>query len=186
MTRTRRLVALGGLLALAPAAFAAGAGAQAAPQSQTSFFRSMLLADHSTAPGVARLLRTQSGFVEPNVIFADLTGDTKSDAVVRVGTPGAAGTVAVYVFSTDGVKPDSKGNTRLRAVYRNQTLYRASAQARTGALVLRAPRYKAGEEFWNPATLVEREYLWRASDHRLHLRSSREIAGPGASPAAQP
>lgn len=164
----------------------AGAGAQAAPTSQTSFFRSLLLADRSTAPGVARLLRTRSGFVESNVIFADLSGDGKSDAVVRVDTPGTAGTVAVYVFSTDGVKPDAKGKTRLRPVYRNQTLYRAGAQVRSGALLLRVPRYRAGEEFWNPATLVEREYLWRASDHRLHLRSSREIPGPGGPPVPGP
>jgi hypothetical protein len=164
----------------------ATAGAQAAAKSQTSFFRTLLLEDKKTASGVAKLLRTQAGFVESNVIFADLTGDSKSDAVVRVGTPGIAGTVAVYVFSTDGVKPDSKGNTKLRAVYRNQTLYRAGAQVRPGALVLRVPKWKVGEEPCCPAVLTEREYLWRASDHRLHLHASREIPGPGAPPQTRP
>jgi hypothetical protein len=173
------------LIALALLA-AANAGAQRAPRSQTSLFRTLLLEDKKTASGVAKLLRTQSGFVESNMIFADLTGDSKSDAVVRVGTPGMAGTVAVYVFSTDGVKPDSKGRTKLRAIYRNQTLYRAGAQVRSGALLLRVPRWKIGEEPCCPAVLAEREYLWRASDHRLHLHATREIPGPGAPAQTRP
>jgi hypothetical protein len=180
--RRTTLCATAAAVVLGVALLAAPAG-HAAAKSQTSFFRSLLLSDKKTASGIARLLRTQAGFVEPNVIFADLTGDSKSDAVVRVGTPGAAGTVAVYVFSTDGVKPDSKGNTKLRAIYRNQSLYRAGAAVRTGALLLRVPKWKVGEEPCCPSVLAEREYLWRESDHRLHLHATREIPGPGAPPS---
>ena len=185
MTTPRKLVALASLIA-ATTAGASDAVAQTAPRSQTSLFRSLLLDDKKTAPGIAKLLRTRAGFVESNMIFADLTGDSKSDAVVRVGTPGMAGTVAVYVFSTDGVKPDSKGRTKLRAIYRNQTLYRAGAQVRSSALLLLVPRWKIGEEPCCPAVLAEREYLWRASDHRLHLHATREIPGPGAPAQTRP
>ena len=185
MTAPRKLVALGSLVA-ATTVVIADAGAQTAPRSQTSLFRTLLLEDKKTAPGVAKLLRTRAGFVESNMIFADLTGDSKSDAVVRVGTPGMAGTVAVYVFSTDGVKPDSKGRTKLRAIYRNQTLYRAGASVRSGALLLRVPRWKVGDDPCCPATLAEREYLWRESDHRLHLHATRDIPGPGAPPQTRP
>jgi hypothetical protein len=184
----RTWVRIASLVAIVVAAGATTFGALAATtkSSQTSFFKSLLLDDRSTAPGIAKLLRTDAGFVESNVIFADLTGDSKADAVVRVAVPGAAGTVAVYVFSTDGVKPNSKGESKLRAIYRNQSQYRASASVRSGALLLRVPKWKVGEEPCCPATLSEREYLWRASDHRLHLHVSRDIPGPGAPPQTRP
>jgi hypothetical protein len=183
----RQAFLLAGVLAVVAAASGVVWSAVAAtPKSQTSFFRTLLLEDKSTASGIAKLLRTNAGFVESNVIFADLTGDSKSDAVVRIAMPGMSGTVAVYVFSTDGVKPDSKGRTKLRAIYRNQSLYRASARVRSGALLLRVARWKVGEDPCCPATLSEREYLWRASDHRLHLHASRDIPGPGAPPQTRP
>jgi hypothetical protein len=186
MRSARQLIGLAGLVVVAAAASAAFGATAVTPKSQTSFFRSLLLDDKSTAAGIAKLLRTNAGFVESNVIFADLTGDSKSDAVVRIAMPGMSGTVAVYVFSTDGVKPDSKGRSKLRAIYRNQSLYRAGAQVRSGALLLRVPRWKVGDDPCCPATLSEREYLWRASDHRLHLHVSRDIPGPGAPPQTQP
>jgi hypothetical protein len=186
MTR-RKQAGLAAMAAFALAAGAIGVATQAAtPKSQTTFLRTLLLEDKSTAAGIAKLLRTNAGFVEANVIFADLTGDSKADAVVRVAMPGINGTVAVYVFSTDGVKPNSKGEAKLRAIYRNQSLYRAGASARAGALLLRVPRWKIGDDPCCPATLSEREYLWRASDHRLHLHASRDIPGPGAPPQTRP
>jgi hypothetical protein len=187
MPVVRKFSALAGVAAVVAAAGVVSSSALAAtPKSQTSFFRTLLLEDRSTASGIAKLLRTNAGFVESNVIFADLTGDSKSDAVVRVAMPGMSGTVAVYVFSTDGVKPDAKGRTKLRAIYRNQSLYRAGAQVRSGALLLRVPRWKVGDDPCCPATLSEREYLWRESDHRLHLHASRDIPGPGAPPQTRP
>ena len=57
-----------------------------------------LLADPQTSRHVSDLLRG-AGFVDRSVAFRDLTGD-KPEALVRVQSGGAAGTVAIYVFST--------------------------------------------------------------------------------------
>ena len=54
------------------------------------------------------------------VKFSDLTGDGRADAVVMIASGGAAGNVAVYVFSTEGLAADAD----LRAVYRGEGLYR--------------------------------------------------------------
>ena len=63
----------------------------------------MLLKDADTTSGVKRLLRTNAGFVSPTPVFADLTGDGKSDAVVTVENGGAAGAVAAYVLTRRGL-----------------------------------------------------------------------------------
>ena len=85
-----------------------------------ALFRGLLLADAKTSRAVRTLLR-DGGFVNPNIRFADLTGDGKLDAVVRVGSGGSAGDVALYVFSAD-----REPNGRLRPVYRAQSLFRAA------------------------------------------------------------
>src|SRR5215204_1538333 len=66
---------------------------------------------------------------------ATLLGDDKrADAVVMIATGGAAGNVAVYVFSTEGLDEDAD----LRAVYRGEGLYRAQATVpSTGLLLIR-------------------------------------------------
>ena len=81
----------------------------------------MLLKDANTTSGVKRLLRTNAGFVSPTPVFADLTGDGKSDAVVTVENGGAAGAVAAYVLTAEG-----SDSGALRVVFRNQSLYRAA------------------------------------------------------------
>src|SRR3954453_7747792 len=74
--------------------FGARAIAQETPaQSPQELFRDVLLKDADTTSGVKRLLRTNAGFVSPTPLFADLTGDGKSDAVVTVENGGAAGGV---------------------------------------------------------------------------------------------
>src|SRR3954465_6388307 len=75
--------------------FGARAIAQETPaQSPQELFRDVLLKDADTTSGVKRLLRTNAGFVSPTPLFADLTGDGKSDAVVTVENGGAAGALA--------------------------------------------------------------------------------------------
>src|SRR5436190_23612880 len=97
--------------------FGASAIAQETPQqSPQELFRDVLLKDANTTSGVKRLLRTNAGFVSPTPVFADLTGDGKSDAVVTVENGGAAGAVAAYVLTAEG--SDSGG---LRGVFRNQS-----------------------------------------------------------------
>ena len=83
-------------------------------QSPQELFRDVLLKDPSTTSGVKRLLRTNAGFVSPTPVFADLTGDGKSDAVVTVENGGAAGAVAAYVLSAEG-----SDSGALRVVFRN-------------------------------------------------------------------
>src|SRR4051812_7907831 len=81
---------------------AAPATAQQQPANPQGLFKQTLLDDAKTSADVKSMLRSGRGFVEPAPVFADVTGDGKSDALVRVLTGGVAGAAAVYVLSTDG------------------------------------------------------------------------------------
>ena len=121
----------------------------------------------------------EGGFVAPAMQFGDLTGDERSDAVVLVESGGAAGAIALYVFSTHGKAADSA----LRAVYRSQSLYRASAEISAGTLIVSTPRYRRGDDLCCPAKELQRVYAWSASAKTLKLRSSQERTGPTGEPA---
>ena len=156
------------------------AGGSTAQQSRfQALFRKTLLEDEKTISGVRKVLR-EGGFVAPAMQFGDLTGDERSDAVVLVDSGGAAGAIALYVFSTHGRAADSA----LRAVYRSQTLYRAGAEISAGTLIVRTPRYRRGDDLCCPAKEVERVYAWSAAARTLKLRSSQERTGPTGEPAA--
>src|SRR3954469_2034136 len=71
-------------------------------QSPQEIFRDVLLKDADTTSGVKRLLRTNTGFVSPTPLSADLTGDGQSAAVVRAENGAAAGAVAAYVLTAEG------------------------------------------------------------------------------------
>ena len=154
--------------------------AAAAPTASQKLFADTLVKDPKTTSAVKRLLTTGAGFVDPNIAFGDLTGDGKADAVVLVRTAGAAGAVAVYLFSTDGGTSE-----KLRAVFRSQSLYRATTQVRGATLVLRTPHFSRGEDFCCPAKVTQRSYTWDASKRTLVRRDIRDIPGPGA-PARAP
>lgn len=145
----------------------------AEPAKSQQLFRKLLLDDPKTTGAIKRLLRDRGGFVAPAIAFADLTGDGRSDAVVLVDTGGAAGAVALYVFSTDGQDADSPP----RVVYRSQQLYRARAAVVDATLILRTPRFVEGDELCCPARIVERVYTWSDSARTLRQRSSRELPG---------
>jgi len=175
MRRHRTVPAALAALALATtAALLLVGGSAALPSKSQELFGKTLLDDAKTAPGVKRVLLQGGGFVAPEIQFADLTGDGRSDAVVLVDAGGAAGAVALYVFSTHGKAADSP----LRAVYRSQQLYLASAQVSAGTLVLRAPRFAEGDDLCCPAKIVERVYAWSDAATTLKQRSSQELAGP--------
>lgn len=176
MRRHRILPAAAATLACGGAgALLATAGSPAKPSASQTLFRKTLLDDPKTTSAVKALLESRGGFVAPEVVFGDLTGDGRSDAVVAVENAGAAGAVAVYVFSTDGEAEDSP----LRAVFSSQRLYRASAEvADDGSLVVRTPGYAGGDDLCCPAKVVERVYAWSAKAKTLRRRSSREIDGP--------
>src|SRR3954467_5888701 len=161
--RSRWLPCLAAALAL-PAAPAA----QSAPPAQTqaqALFEDLLVKDARTTPAVRQLLQSDAGFVGAQPAFADLTGDGRMDAVVTVRMPGAAGTVAVYVFSTDGT-----GGDRLRAVFRSQVLYRATTRVAAGTLTVSQPRWSRGDDVCCPSARTDRRYAWDARTHTLRRR----------------
>jgi hypothetical protein len=166
--------ALATLALTAAAVLLESASAPAEPTKSQEFFTKTLLADAKTTAAVKALLSQRGGFVAPEIVFSDLTGDGRSDAVVFVETGGAAGAVALYVFSTDGQPAASD----LRAVYRSQRLYRASVRASGDTLTVSTPRYLAGDDICCPARIVERVYTWSATAQTMRQRSSREIPGP--------
>src|SRR3954468_22540343 len=144
--RARWLLCLAAALALP----AASAAAQSTPPAQTqaqALFEDLIVKDARTTAGVRQLLQSDSGFVGAQPVFADLTGDGRMDAVVQVRMPGAAGTVAVYVFSSDGTRAN-----RLRAVLRTQALYRATTRIDAGpTLTIAQPEWKTGDQLCCPA-----------------------------------
>jgi hypothetical protein len=145
--------------------------APATAQEPQALFKKTLLATSTTSTDVKSMLRSGSGFVEPHPVFADVTGDGKSDALVRVLTGGAAGGVAVYVLSTDGAK-----GSGLRVVMRNQRLYRATVRVNSAHdLVVRVPVYAAGDTMCCPARARDRTYAWDAKVKRLRRISIVEF-----------
>ena len=166
MTSRRAVVALA--CAAVAAAVAAGLAISDPTRSQT-FFRDRLVDDKRTAASIRAALSDGSAFVDRSIVFADLTGDDKDDAVVRVQSGGAAGAVAVYVFSTEGGRS-------LRVRYRAQKLTQASVAVRDGALSFRSAEYDAGDELCCPAQVVETELKWERG--RFVVESKRVLDGP--------
>ena len=175
MRRSRTVFCIVAALALgATLALLTSGGSSAAPTKSQSLFKKTLLADDKTTAAIKALLRDRGGIVAPDITFADLTGDGRSDAVVLVDTGGVAGAVALYVFSTHGAAEESD----LRAVYRSQRLYRADAEVAGATLIVRTPRFGEGDDVCCPARIVRRVYVWSAGGKTLRLRSTDEVAGP--------
>lgn len=175
MRRLRTAVCLLAVTALALAiALLTTGGSSAARSKSQALFEKILLEDDKTTSAIKHLLRDGGGIVAPDIRFADLTGDGRSDAIVLVDTKGVAGAVALYVFSTHGEAEESD----LRAVYRSQRLYRADTEVSERTLIVRTPRFAEGDDVCCPAKVVERVYVWRAGARMLRLRRSGEIAGP--------
>lgn len=176
MRRRRLLLAvlLTPLLA-AGAALVLSAGSSSAEQSKSqALFRKTLLDDPKTTSSVKALLTGGGGFVAPDIVFADVTGDGRSDALVLVESGGAAGAVAFYVFSTDGRAADSP----LRAVFRSQRLYRATVEPEGTTVKLRTPKYAKGDEVCCPAKITQKEYAWSASAKALQHQDTIAFDGP--------
>ena len=175
MRRHRLLLAV-----LLPPLFAVGAalvlsaGSSAAPSKSQELFRKTLLEDPKTTSAVKQLLTDGGGFVAPDIVFSDITGDGRSDALVLVENGGVAGATAFYVFSTDGEAADSP----LRAVFRSQRLWRASVEPAGATLKLRTPKYAEGDDVCCPAKISQREYTWSATAKALQLQDSIEFDGP--------
>ena len=153
--------------------FVAGAAPASAEQSTTQrFFSSRLQADSETSREVRDLLRSNRGFVDRAVKFRDLTGDGKADAVVRVQSGGAAGAIALYVFSTD----TGERGSGLKVVFRSEELERAETRIREDVLRYRSARPAAGDELCCPSKLAESRLRWRDRRHRFDVVERREVA----------
>ena len=160
-------------LAAAVLALLASAAPAGASQSTTQqFFKARLIADRHTSREIRDLLGTGRGFVDRAVKFRDLTGDGKADAVVRVQSGGVLGAVALYVFSTDA----GRGNTRLRVVFRSQKLYRAETRIRQGVLRYRSARALPGDEPCCPSRETESRLRWRELRRRFEVVERRDVA----------
>jgi hypothetical protein len=158
--------------ALAVLAAAAPAGAQTATtEGAQALFTRLIREDDATSRAVRDALERRSAFVAPDVGFADLTGDGKQDAIAVVETGGAAGAVALYVFSVDGA-----ADGKLRAIYRSQKLYRLLVRSEGATLLVRTPIYAAGDEVCCPAQLLERSLTWSKTAQRLVLRSTKRVS----------
>jgi hypothetical protein len=139
------------------------AAVRAAPTASQTLFTQKLIDDGATSSGVKRLLQTKAGIVDPRSGFVDVTGDGRQDALVLVSTQGAAGSVALYVFSTHGQKAGTTGGqTSLKVVFRLQSLYRASLRISGTTLSILEPAYGKGDDLCCPAKLRERDYAFDA------------------------
>ena len=151
--------------------FGARAVAQDTPaQSPQELFRDVLLKDADTTSGVKRLLRTNAGFVSPSPLFADLTGDGKSDAVVTVEDGGAAGAVAAYVLTAEG-----SNSGALRVAFRNQSLYQGHVRTSGPTVTVIDPIYARGDDVCCARRATERDYAWDASLKTFTRRATRRV-----------
>jgi hypothetical protein len=166
--RVRALAALS-CVALVCGAVPAALG-QEQNQSPQALFRDVLLKDSKTASGVKRLLNTNAGFVSPASVFADLTGDGKTDAVVTVDNGGAAGAVAAYVLTAEG----SSGGA-LRVAFRNQSLYEGRVRVSGPTLTVITPIYARGDDVCCARRATERDYAWDAAAKAFKRQAMRTV-----------
>lgn len=131
-----------------------------------AFFRDAIAKDPKTLADLRAGLASGALFVDPATTYGDLTGDGRADAVVRVDSGGAAGSVALYVFTADGPKPTKK----LRVVFRIQRLTRAVVALSGGDLTVVQPTYRRGDEPGRPSEVVRRTYAWARGSATLRRR----------------
>jgi hypothetical protein len=141
------------------------------------FFHDALIKDTKTVSAIRKALDSGAAIVDPATQYADLTGDGKQDAVVRVHSTGAAGVIAVYVFSTDGSPKKT-----LRVLFRTQSLYRAvTAVPGMDRLQVDEPLYVAGDDVCCPSKLSRKQYRFSKKARAFTRISSKTItlAPPG-------
>jgi len=169
MPRPQRRLARA-LLALTALVVPAVAHGQAGiPEPTGPDFKAILTADAKVTAPIKSALEDGRAFAEP-AAFGDLTADGTSDAVVLATTPGAAGAVAAYVLSTQGVR-----GGKLRVIYRSQSLYRAVVRVGRGALVVLTPVYARGDDVCCPAARQERTYVYDRRAKRFRRTASRRL-----------
>jgi hypothetical protein len=151
--RIRTILIIGSLAA------ALGAGSALAQTSSQKAFSKLVLEDAHVSTSIKKVLQ-RGGFVDRRVIFGSLTADKLTDAAIVVNSGGAAGGVAVYVFSSDGQPAASAA--KLRSVYRAESLYRGSVALVGGKLVVSSPDYAPGDGLCCPQAIIKRTLAWDA------------------------
>lgn len=145
-------------------------------------FRNLLLRDPDVSAEIKQVLRND-GFVDRDVRFGDLTGDTRDEAIVLVNQGGSAGRIAIYIFSSHRRKRDdgASGN-ELRIRYKNQNLFRARASVRKmtaerphGAVVYSTPVFDPGDELSDPGARRVVEVRWRPRRTRFGVAERRTV-----------
>jgi hypothetical protein len=155
------------LMALPLAAVVTGAAvpglAGAEPTPSQTVFTQKLLDDAKTSAGIKRMLKNKQAIVDPRSGFVDVTGDGRQDALILVSTGGAAGAVALYVFSTHGqATTGGDDQTSLKVVFRLQSLYAASLRLNATTLSVLEPQWAEGDDLCCPKKLRERDYQFDA------------------------
>ncbi|HMJ34726.1 MAG TPA: hypothetical protein VK501_12485 [Baekduia sp.] len=153
------------------------AAAHAAPTPSQTVFTQKLIDDPATTSAVKSVLTTKAGIVDPRSGFVDVTGDGRQDALVLVSTTGAAGAVALYVFSTHGQKAGDTGDqTSLKVVFRLQSLYRATLRISGTTLSVLEPRWSPGDDLCCPKKLRERDYAFDAKKVTFVRTADHDVA----------
>jgi hypothetical protein len=163
--RGRPALIAGMLAAAAALPFVAHAQTPSPDETGAGFFKDTIVKDAKTTSAIKKLLTSKGGFVDPASQYGDLTGDGKADAVVRVDSGGAAGAMAVYVFTAEG-----SVSGKLRIAYRNQHRYRVTVKVANGSLTLSEPVWTKGDDACCPRKLRLQDYVWnaRAKTMRAH------------------
>jgi hypothetical protein len=175
MTSRRKIAATALLLtgAVVVGGLALAGGSSARQTSAQKAFRKILLADSEVDPAIKALLR-ENGFVERRAVFADFTGEGRTDAIVFVNSGAISGTVASYVLS-------SESGREMHVVHVDESGQQVSARVERGdrgaapSLVLEDPSYAAGDPPCCASTLVRRTYRWDRREHEFDLVSRRRV-----------
>ncbi|HEY6760741.1 MAG TPA: hypothetical protein VI318_14685 [Baekduia sp.] len=158
-----------GSIAVAPA------GVSAEPTPSQTVFTQKLLDDAKTSAGIKRTLKSKQAIVDPRSGFLDVTGDGRQDALILVSTGGAAGAVALYVFSTHGqATSGANDQTSLKVVFRLQSLYDASLRINGTTLSVLEPKWSKGDDLCCPDRLRERDYAFDAKALTFRRTADRE------------
>ncbi len=162
------------LVALAAGAFGLASSSDARQTTAQKSFRTILLGDSEVDPAVKLLLR-EGGFVERRIVFADLTGEGKSDALVFVNSGAISGTVASYVLS-------SERGRELHVVHIDESGYRVNARiAQTAGtaprLILEDPTFAGGDPPCCARLLVRRTYEWNSRAREFKLKTRKRVRG---------
>lgn len=106
----------------------------------------------TSQPEIVEFLTSAGG--EPDVRYADLTGDGRDEAIVSIKSGGESGDIAVFVFGyVDGNEPEQL--LRAQPADTGMTLSVVDEQ-----LVTEEGTFAPGDPFGVPSLILRRYYVW--------------------------